>query len=157
MIRIDKKILDDISANARLSARKRQNHNFHKGNEELLQRMLNALEPGTYIRPHKHENPDKNEVFIVLKGRILVVEFNDDGSLFEYIILDKNTQNHAAEIPPGRFHSMISLETGTVAYEIKEGPYFPDTVKIFAPWSPEEGSPDTDTFIQKILNYLNIN
>ncbi len=150
MIITDRKLLDELSAKACHTERKRLNHNFHKGNSDILQRMLNALEPGTYVRPHKHENPDKNEVFIVLRGRTMVIEYNDDGSIAEHIILDRETEIFAAEIPPGRYHSMISLEKGTVAYEIKEGPYLPDTVKIFAPWAPEEGSPETIDFIKDL-------
>lgn len=156
MIRIDKKLLDDTSAQALVSERKRQNHNFHKSESEVLQRMLNALEPGTYIRPHKHENPDKNEVFIVLRGRILVVEYHDDGSLSDFIILDRATENYAAEIPPRRYHSIIPLDSGSMAYEIKEGPYSPDSDKIFAPWSPEEGSPDAKNFLSRIIKILGL-
>lgn len=152
MIITDKKLLDNLTAQAKQSSRRRMNFNFHHGDEDILQRMLNALEPDTYVRPHKHENPGKNEVFIILRGRILVLEYNDDGSIHDYIILDTAAKNYTAEIPPGRYHSMISLDSGTVAYEIKKGPYLPDTVKKFAPWSPAEGSPETEAFIQRILD-----
>ncbi|HNW90878.1 MAG TPA: WbuC family cupin fold metalloprotein [Bacteroidales bacterium] len=156
MIRTDKKLLDAISYKARHSSRKRQNHNFHKSESEVLQRMLNALEPGTYIRPHKHENPGKNEVFMVLRGRILVLEYNEDGSIRDHVILDKATENFATEIPPGRYHSMIPLDPGTVAYEMKEGPYHPGTDKLFAPWSPEECSNAAEAFLQNIFDQLGI-
>jgi len=91
-----------------------------------------------------------------LRGSILVLEFNDEGGISEFIILDRDCGNFAAEIPPGRFHSMICLEPQTVAYEIKEGPYLPDTVKIFASWSPEEGSPEVELFLRKIKDDLGL-
>lgn len=151
MIKINRQLLDNLSEKARLAKKKRINHNFHPGNDAVLQRLLNALEPGTYVRPHKHENPDKNEVFIVLRGRILVVEYEDDGTIDDYVILDHTTENYATEIPPRRYHSMLSLENGTIAYEFKEGPYHPEIDKIFAPWSPEEGSPEVENFLNMIL------
>ena len=68
MIKIDSKIINHLNSIAEGSSRKRINHNFHKESSDLLQRMLNAMEPGTYIQPHKHENPEKREVFLILNG-----------------------------------------------------------------------------------------
>ena len=89
-----------VSNDAKLSVRKRMNHNFHKEYTDPVQRMLNAVEPGTYIRPHKHENPDKIEVFIILKGRVVVVEFDEKGSAVDHVILDQDGGALAVEIPP---------------------------------------------------------
>ena len=83
MIRIDKSLLDSTTALARTLPRLRRNYNFHKEYSDTLQRLLNAMEPLSYIRPHKHEAPDKREVFFVLRGTALVVEFDENGNIAE--------------------------------------------------------------------------
>ncbi len=151
MLRIDKELLDALSERASSSPRLRMNHNFHDGDHDTLQRMLNAIEPDTYIRPHLHENPDKREVFICLRGRFMVLEYNHDGTIYDFVILDPVTGNYACEIAPGRYHNMIALSSGSVAYELKDGPYNPANDKKFALWAPEEGSAQTKQFIDFIL------
>ena len=79
MKRIDGKLIRSLNNQAKRSDRKRINYNFHDGSQDPLQRMLNAMQPGTYLQPHKHENPDKREVFLALTGRFVVIQFNDDG------------------------------------------------------------------------------
>jgi cupin fold WbuC family metalloprotein len=156
MIRIDDALVSEVSSRAAASARRRMNHNFHPKASDRLQRMLNAMEPGTYIQPHKHENPDKTEAFFCLRGRLLVVEYDDDGNIVDHIILDSRTANYGCELPPRTWHSIISLEAGSVAYEVKDGPWDPADDKHFAPWAPKEGDADTGAFIQFIVNSLGI-
>lgn len=156
MIRIDDALVSEVSLRAAASARKRMNHNFHPQATDRLQRMLNAMEPGTYIQPHKHENPDKTEAFFCLRGRLLVVEYSDDGDIVDHMILDSRTENYGCELPPRTWHSIISLETGSVAYEVKDGPWDPADDKHFAQWAPKEGDADTVIFIQSVLNLLGI-
>lgn len=135
---VSPQILDELSLKANNSPRKRLNHNFHDYLADPINRMLNAFEPGTYIQPHKHENPDKREVFIVLRGSLVVVIFDDSGNPVEFVLLDPNKGNHAVEVPPGVWHSVVSLESGTVVYEIKDGPYVQIDDKNFAKWAPKE-------------------
>jgi len=59
-------LLNEVIQKAKNSPRGRMNYNFHDDLVDPINRMLNAFEPGTYIQPHKHENPDKREVFILL-------------------------------------------------------------------------------------------
>ena len=156
MIRIDQTLAKTTSVRAAASPRRRKNFNFHREPSDTLQRLLNAIEPFSYIQPHKHEDPDKREVFFILTGRMLVVEYNDAGEITDHVILDQNTGNYAVEIPERTWHSIISLEPGSVSYEFKDGPYNPIDDKNFASWAPKEGDPDTRTFILDILNKLNI-
>ncbi|MBN2350790.1 MAG: WbuC family cupin fold metalloprotein [Bacteroidales bacterium] len=156
MIKIDKNLIDNLSRQAVRSERKRKNLNFHKVPEDTLHRMLNAMEPGTYLQPHKHENPDKREAFIVLKGRVLVIEFNNSGQISESIILDPATENFGAEISPGSWHSLLVLTKGTVIYEVKDGPYDVATDKIFAPWAPREGDAECQAYNNRILESLGL-
>jgi cupin fold WbuC family metalloprotein len=156
MIKIDNQLIDRISELAQNSERKRKNYNFHKIESDPLQRLINAIEPYSYIQPHKHENPDKREVFFVLKGKMAVIEFDDNGEILDYIILDSKTGNIAVEIPEKTWHSIISLEKGSVSYECKDGPYNPENDKNFAKWAPKEGDRDCKAYIETILKKLNL-
>ena len=137
---INKELLNNVSKEAKLSPRKRGNHNFHENLDERVHRMLNALELGTYIQPHKHEDPDKTEAFIILRGKVLVIIFDDSGEIKEFVLLSAKDGNFGIEIPPRVWHSLISMEGGSVIYEVKDGPYSVIDDKNFAPWAPKEGA-----------------
>jgi cupin fold WbuC family metalloprotein len=154
MIKINDQTIQPTIDKAQSSPRKRMNYNYHPELSDPLQRMLNAIEPGTYIQPHKHENPDKTEVFMVLKGKIAVLEFDDEGKVIDSIILDPQKGQYAAEIPPRTWHSIISLEKGSVAYEIKNGPYVQIEDKNFADWAPKEGDAEVEKYLQELISYL---
>ena len=113
--------------------------------------MLNAIEPSTYVRPHKHENPDKVEAFVILKGKVLIVEFDDSGNIRASIVLSLNDGVYGVEIPPRTWHTIVSLEPETVVYEVKEGPYSPIDDKDFASWAPNENSKECDSYIKDLL------
>ena len=136
---ISDKLLNELSQKASSLPRKRLNLNFHEDLADPINRMLNAFEPGTYVQPHKHENPDKREVFIVLRGSLVLVIFDDSGNPIDFVLLDPQKGTYAIEVEPGIWHSVISLESGTVVYEIKDGPYIQPIDKNFAPWAPKEG------------------
>ena len=152
MKKIDNKVLDALSEKAKKADRKRKNQNFHPTLEDPLQRMLNAMEPGTYLRPHKHENPDKAEVFFSFRGRFLVLEFDDNGEVKDHFILDPKNGNLAADVAPRTWHTIIPLDKNCVAYEVKTGPYKPLDDKSFAPWSPKEGSPESAEYNRKLVD-----
>jgi cupin fold WbuC family metalloprotein len=156
MINIDISLLESVSLRARNSARKRSNHNFHHEPADLLQRMLNAIEPGSYVQPHKHENPDKREAFFCLRGRLAVVEFDDEGNITAHTVLDPSAGTFGVEIAPRTWHTIFSLEPGSVAYEVKDGPYDPSIDKNFAPWAPEESDPDAIPYLEKLAVKLNL-
>jgi cupin fold WbuC family metalloprotein len=151
MVIIDLKLLTTLTQEAALSSRKRKNHNFHKHPSDTLQRMLNAFEPDTYVRPHKHEDPDKREVLILLTGKAAVVEFDAQGKMVGKTILDQKNGNFGVEIPPRVYHTIISLEKGTVLYELKDGPYKVANDKGFASWAPEEGSVEAPGYLQQLI------
>jgi cupin fold WbuC family metalloprotein len=149
---VSNQLLDELTHKATLSPRKRLNLNFHEQLSDPINRMLNAFEPGTYIQPHKHENPDKREVFIVLRGSMLLVIYDDSGIPVDFILLDPLKGNHAIEVPPRVWHSVISLATGTVVYEIKDGPYIQPLDKNFAPWAPKEGDAECDSYLARLTD-----
>lgn len=149
---VNNQLLDELSHNAAQSPRKRLNLNFHEQLSDPINRMLNAFEPGTYVQPHKHENPDKREVFIVLRGSLLMVIFDDSGIPTDFIVLEPQQGNHVIEIPAGVWHSVISLAKGTVVYEIKDGPYIQPLDKNFAPWAPKEGDADCNNYLSRLTD-----
>jgi len=154
MIIINDCFISPVIGKAGSSPRKRMNYNFHLQLDDPLQRMLNCLEPGTYIQPHKHENPDKCEAFILLKGKLLVIEFDDDGHVNAHAILEAGTGTYGAEIAPRLYHCIIALESGTVVYEVKNGPYSPLNDKNFAKWAPKEGEEGCREYMDDLVRRL---
>ena len=82
---IDKQLLDDVSRQAQKSDRLRMNYNFHQSLDDKCHRFLNAVEPGTKVEIHRH--PTKDESFVLLRGRVRVNTYNDDGTVLESIVL----------------------------------------------------------------------
>lgn len=151
MIKIDDAFLDKTSVVARNSERLRKNYNFHPTHEDPLHRMLNAMEPGTYIQPHKHEVPDRFEVFLALRGSFVVITFDNNGNIADHTILDAGKGSYGVEIPARTYHTLIPLERNSVAYEVKAGPYLPATAKNFAPWAPAEGDPGVPAYLNQLM------
>lgn len=114
------------------------------------------MEPGTYVRPHRHTNPDKREAFLVLRGKILVVTFTDEGRIRDRCLLDPAKGNFGVEVAPEEWHMLISLEEGSVIYEIKDGPYNAIDDKNFASWAPAEGDSDCAEFVAEIRKRLGL-
>lgn len=137
LVAFDDDLLDETTAAARDNPRDRWITRFH-GLNEPFQRMLNAIEPQSYTRPHRHLNPPKSEVFVALRGSALVVRFADEGTPIEGVVIAEGSSVRGVEIPPGAWHCLLSLEEGTVLFEAKEGPYIEGSDKEFALWAPSE-------------------
>jgi cupin fold WbuC family metalloprotein len=137
LISINEALLDEVSSSGRRNPRKRMILRFH-GHEEPLQRMLNAVEPESYVRPHRHLREHEVEMFVTLRGSVLVVRFAGDGAPLEGVVADADGPVQGVEVPPGAWHCFIALQPGTVLFEVKPGPYDPATAKDFAPWAPPE-------------------
>ena len=138
---IEDRLLDAASARARSGARRRHMHNFHQDYGEPIQRMLNALEPDSYVQPHRHPPGSDVEVFVGLRGRLGVLEFDEAGAVRGAFVVDPAGPVRGIEIPSGTWHTILALDPGTVAYEVKAGPYDPASAKEPAPWAPPEGDP----------------
>jgi cupin fold WbuC family metalloprotein len=156
MILINRQLLDRTTQKAKESPRLRMNHNFHKLPEDPINRLLNAMEPGTYLRPHRHKNPDKNEVILLLRGKAALFLFDDNGNITEQVILDPLNGNYGIELTCDMWHTLLILESGTVVYEIKDGPYAPLSNDNMASWSPEAGDlKGIEQFISKLRTNIN--
>ena len=80
---INEQLLDETQAKALQSPRLRMNYNFHEKLDDPINRLLNAMEPGTYLRPHRHLNPAKDEIFLLLRGKVAVFLFDEEGNITE--------------------------------------------------------------------------
>ena len=120
---IDSQLLDSLSAQAKASPRLRMNFNFHQSLDEKCHRFLNALEPGTAMAVHHH--PTKDETFVVLRGKVAVLIYDDAGTLQERVVLGPGEGRFGLNVPKGVWHTLECLEPGTVLFESKEGPFVP--------------------------------
>ena len=118
---IDTSLLNKVSAQAKESSRLRMNYNFHRFLDDKCHRFLNAVEPGTVVPIHRH--PTKDESFVILRGKVRVTTHNDDGSIIEDVVLSQESGNYGVDIPKNVWHKLESLESGSVIFECKEGPF----------------------------------
>lgn len=146
--------IKDLSVQAKDSPRLRKNLNFHTSNEALCHRLLNALEPGTYVQPHCHLALDKDETLVVVAGRIGVLLFDASGHVVQTVVLAPASEHFGIHIPCGQFHSMVALSAGAVFFEAKAGPYVAIAEQEKANWAPVEGEPAAATYLQKMLSYF---
>ncbi len=148
---IDQNHLKHLTLEAQASPRLRKNLNLHPHLEATVQRLFNAMEPGTYIRPHRHARENGWELMLATHGAFSIVLFSDDGIVTERVTLSPSKGTLAFEIPPRTLHTVVSHEPGTIMFEIKEGPYLPADSKDFAPWAPSEGDPAVAAFMAWLL------
>ena len=120
---IDNKILDELSAQAKANPRLRQAMDLRNSPEDLSQRMLNALEPGTVLPIHRHRA--SSETVVILRGKIEWVFYDDNGHETERVTLDANGEPRMLNVERDRWHSLVCLEPNSVLYESKNGAYQP--------------------------------
>lgn len=145
---IDHKLFERIISEAKSSPRKRKNFNFHQLTE-VYQRFLNVLTSSTYISVHRHWNDPKPETFVVLKGKIGFLIFNEDGTLKERHILASEGPVVGIDIQPGVWHNLVCLSDIAVCFEGKSGPYLETTDKEFHSAYPNEGDSACDSQLLK--------
>lgn len=120
---IDKTILDELTAKAKESPRLRMAMDLRNTPEDQSQRMLNALEPGTILPIHRHHG--SSETIVILRGRIRWIFYDENGNETERVTLDANGEPRMLNVEKNRWHSLECLESGSVLYESKDGPYHP--------------------------------
>ena len=120
---IDNKILDELSAQAKANPRLRQAMDLRNSPDDLSQRMLNALEPGTVLPIHRHRA--SSETVVILRGKIEWVFYDDNGHETERVTLDANGEPRMLNVERDRWHSLVCLEPNSVLYESKNGAYQP--------------------------------
>ncbi len=151
---IDQTVLDRISAQAKDAPRKRKNFNFHTHDTDLSHRLLNALEPGTYIAPHRHLDASKDESMVIVRGKMGAIFFDETGQVTQTALLVASGPVVALNIPAGTFHSLVALVPGTVFFEAKAGPYAPLTIGERAPWAPQEGEAGVADYLAQLTAHF---
>lgn len=118
---IDTNLLDSITAKAKQNKRLRINYNLHESLEDKVQKLLNAMEPGTELPIHRHQHT--SETYILIRGSLRVLFYNQERELVDSQLLSFKEGTYGVDIPCGQWHNIEVLETGTVILEVKEGPY----------------------------------
>lgn len=131
---------------SRKSERRRIILPIHREQDAEVQRMLNFLQPDTYIRPHKHPLKHATESLVLIQGSIHFFTYDDSGEVKSEHFVKSKPHPGVLDIEPGVWHSFKVLESDTLLFECKRGPYDAETDKIFAPWAPEEGSVEADSW-----------
>lgn len=128
--------LDQMASQAQASARRRANRNLHEELSDPIQRLAIAMEPDTYVRPHRH--PHTWELLYPLRGRFVVLHFDEAANVIARTVL--GAESAVVETPAGVWHAVLSMDPGGVIFEVKHGPYTAIAPQDYAPWSPAEGS-----------------
>ena len=118
---IDKEALDALTAAAKASPRLRMNLDLRNSPADLSQRMLNAIEPGTVLPIHRHRST--SETVVCIRGHFEEYFYDEAGNRTD--VIDMRPGGNVLNIPAGQWHSLESLESGTVLIEVKDGPYEP--------------------------------
>lgn len=145
---VDAALLEALSDEARASARRRKNRNIHASESEPCNRLLNAVEPDSYIAPHRHLDPNKDETFVVLRGSFGVVIFDDAGAVSGTHLLAAGGERVGIDIAHGTWHSLVALESGSVFLEAKGGPYAALAQEERAGWAPREGEAPAARYLE---------
>jgi cupin fold WbuC family metalloprotein len=142
--RIDQSLFDQVAAQALQAPRLRRNHNLH-AEPEAVQRFLNVLQPGTYVRPHRHLRLPPGagfECFLVLQGAIGLLLLDAQGEVIQQERLEASGPLRGVELGEGQFHTLVALTPDAVMFELKQGPYQPTSDKDFLAFFPVEGTPE---------------
>lgn len=121
---INNELLDRIKIEAEENPRQRMNYNLHDSLDAKAQRLINMLLPGTVLPIHRHRHTA--ETYILLRGKMFVVFYNDMGAQVERFLLDNNLGNYGVQIPAGQWHGIEVIEPSAI-FEVKDGPYTPLT------------------------------
>jgi cupin fold WbuC family metalloprotein len=149
--RLDQDLFDRVAKEARQGRRLRMNHNLHQAND-LVQRFINVLQPGTYVRPHRHLRDQEGEgfeCFLVLQGAVGLLLLNQQGEVIHQERLDASGPLRGIELAESQLHTLVALEDDTVIFELKQGPYQPSSDKDFLAGFPLENTPDAETQEQR--------
>lgn len=119
---INDELLDKVTAEAHESPRLRMNFNLHDSLDAMAQRLINVLLPGTILPIHRHRHTA--ETYILLRGKMFVVFYDETGAQTHRFLLNPSTGNYGVQIPKDQWHTVEVIEP-SVIFEVKDGPYTP--------------------------------
>lgn len=147
---IDQTLLQRAADAGAAAPRRRRNYNFHVNDNDACHRLLNAVEPDSYVPPHCHLDTAKDETILALKGRFGLVLFGSDGAVLDTVLLQAGGETLGINIPHGQFHTVFALEPGSIFFEAKAGPFLPLASEEKAPWAPAEGTPEASIYLNQL-------
>lgn len=150
---IDRTLMSGLMEAARQSPRRRVHRNFHPGNDYPAHRLLIAMEPDSYVPPHRHLSSAKDETLLILRGSLGVIFFDAGGRPECGFVLQAGGERLGVDIPHGVFHTVIALEPGCLFFEAKAGPYVPVSAEERAAWAPLEGESGAPAFLAELRAY----
>ena len=146
--------LDALAQQAESSPRLRQHRNVHRDYQEPCQRLFNAMEPDSYIQPHRHAAAAQDELLVAIRGLLALITFDDQGQITHVLHFGSEKYGAAiaagAEVPWDTWHTVVALEPGSILLEVKAGPVDPGRPKEFATWAPEETSEQATVFLDRL-------
>jgi len=155
---------EDLLSSAAQSQRLRAHANIHDSHDDHCQRLFNAINANSYIRPHRHSLDPKAECLIAIKGLFGFIGFTNKGDIESIILFgsekyaEKLPIASGLELPAGVWHTVVSLVDQSILFELKAGPFDPNLAKEYAPWAPEEGGKDAQDYLitlrQRCLDQL---
>jgi len=150
----DAQYLDSMTTLAKASSRRRQHRNVHQSYQDACQRLFNAIEPDSYIRPHRHSSDPRDELLIAVRGVMALVTFDDRGGVtgVQRFGTEKygNSIAVGVEVPANTWHTVVAMEPGCVLLEVKAGPFDPNQPKDLAAWAPAEGSELAKDYLRQL-------
>lgn len=150
---IDGAVLDALTAHAKASPRLRQHQNIHRSYADPCQRLLNAIEPGSYLRPKRDVTIPRIKLLVALRGRFALVKFDDSGAVVAvepFAAAGEGNAAFAVEVAPTCWSTTLSLASGSVLLEVRPGPFDPAHLGDFAPWAPEAGTRTAGEYLKRL-------
>jgi cupin fold WbuC family metalloprotein len=153
----DAEYLGNLINKAKINPRKRQHRNIHLSYQEPCQRLFNAIEPESYIQPHRHAVTAKDELLLAVRGLMACIMFNDEGVVDSvyYFGSELYGADHCVgvEVASSVWHTVVALESGSVLLEVKPGPFDPAHPKEYASWAPSEGAVGADLYFAQLRKF----
>lgn len=135
---LDQSLFNALLEAAAQSPRRRAFKNLHQDFAEPVQRVVIAIQPDSYVPPHRHVEAHQWELFVVLAGSIDFCQFDDAGLLTARNTLTAGSALTGLELAAGVWHSIVAASGGAVFLEVKQGPFDPAQPRFFAPFAPAE-------------------
>jgi cupin fold WbuC family metalloprotein len=155
--------LNSLTQAANESPRLRQSRTIHITPDDPCQRLFNAIDMDSYVRPHRHQQDPKVETLFAIRGRFLLVTFNEQGEIEEVIPFHSekyeasNDSGVGVEIQVGTWHTIIANEPHSILLEVKAGPFNLELSKEPAPWSPAEGTEEGQAYLTQLKKRIGLN
>ncbi len=148
---VDKEVIQDTIEKSRMSSRGRAMTVLHPPEKKGIRILVNAIQPGSYVQPHRHEY---EEAFGILSGELDVLFFDQEGKVISRNTFNQHNGSRFVEIPPLMYHTVLSNEQDSCILDLSIGPFNPNGYKQFAPWSPSEPEGGMPAYTEEIHEYM---